>query len=444
MSIANASAPLLTRSSEEAEPAKETSIDDVIETYMGATGVLQLLKAVLVAFASAVTDACSPCALPPGSWAWDRPAAASVVSESKWALGFLLATLADSLPGRKMMLVASLASMSVAAALTALAPNVWAYAALRFVSGPGLQVDGGHVRAGPAHGARRQEPPRHGERGVLPLLRLPPGDRLRAPRRVVAGHVPVDVRALPLLLRLGRLPRPGVTAVAAGARIGSRTPSRRCGSSTERRRPASPWPCWTRRALSAAGARRRLAAIMGMVYFGMGMVYFGMPLNVGSLGSDLYLSVAYNALAEVSSAALVWVLISRADRRGATAGAVVAVARMAAEVLSFFASCAALDVVLVYATKLFPTSVRNSAVGLVRQAVVLGGASAPVLIALGGERGSFWSFGVFGIAIGCSGLFVTCLPETWGRACRTPWTRRRSARMPPSSRLAPRDLRYHR
>jgi len=52
----------------------------------------------------------------------------------------------------------------------------------------------------------------------------------------------------------------------------------------------------------------------------------------------------------------------------------------------------------------------------VRQALVLGGVAAPVFAALGRQR-SFWSFGVFGIAIGCSCLFVACLPETRGKSC---------------------------
>ncbi|GJN41025.1 hypothetical protein PR202_gn00347 [Eleusine coracana subsp. coracana] len=107
-----ATAPLLTNHNN-AKPVKAPapSIDDMIETYMGATGTMQLLKAILVGFAwafdaqqvfiSVFTDAesrggtvsappaCSlavksPCALPPGSWAWDRPAKTSVVSE--WVL----------------------------------------------------------------------------------------------------------------------------------------------------------------------------------------------------------------------------------------------------------------------------------------------------------------------------------------------------------------------
>jgi predicted MFS family arabinose efflux permease len=48
---------------------------------------------------------------------------------------FLFTTLADSVLRRKKTLVVSLASMYVAGALTAFAPNVYAYAALRFLAG---------------------------------------------------------------------------------------------------------------------------------------------------------------------------------------------------------------------------------------------------------------------------------------------------------------------
>uniref|UniRef100_A0A0E0C1B2 Uncharacterized protein n=1 Tax=Oryza meridionalis TaxID=40149 RepID=A0A0E0C1B2_9ORYZ len=122
MAEAATTTPLLT--SHEAKPAKAPSIDDAIEAYIGATGARQLLKAMLLAFAwafdaqqvfmSVFTDveppwhctgvvnavaaaagdsgsscsspaaSASPCALPPGTWEWDRPAETSVVSD--WAL----------------------------------------------------------------------------------------------------------------------------------------------------------------------------------------------------------------------------------------------------------------------------------------------------------------------------------------------------------------------
>ncbi|CAN6294827.1 unnamed protein product [Urochloa humidicola] len=512
MSMNNAATAPLLASSQEAAPAKEPSIGDVIETYIGNTGALQLLKAVFVAFAwafdaqqvfiSAFTDAeprwhclassttppVTPlasrpwCALPPGSWAWDRPAAASVLSE--WALscagpalvslpassffagclagGFLLATLADSLLGRRNMLVVSLASMSVAGVLTALAPNVWAYAALRFVSGFARSMLGtcALVLSTEIVGKRRRDAVSVASfvffaLGFLSLPALAYAFRDASWRNVymstslpclcysvlvyflvqesprwllVRGRKHEAVEVLRQIMSLN-----GRSRTTAAAAVSFSMLDDVCALHAEASGGGGGGVFAALRAVSERRwARRRLAAIM-LASFGVGMVYFGMPLNVGTLGSDLYLSVAYNALAELPSAALAWLLIGRAGRRvsvialGAAAGAcslacaaipggpAAATARMAAEVASFFAACTAFDVMLVYATELFPTSARSSAVGLVRQALVLGGAAAPLLIALGRERGSFWSFGVFGVAIGCSGLFVACLPETRGK-----------------------------
>jgi MFS family permease len=176
-----ASAPLLTSH----KKAKlKPPIDDAVENYIGNTGKMQLFKAIFLAFAWAFDaqqaftdaeprwhctdgsacspDAATPCAFPSAAWAWDRPAETSMVSE--WALkcagpalvslpassffagcltgGFVLATLADTFLGRKKMLLVSLVSMSFAGVLTAFASNVWAYAALRFVSGFGRSIVG--------------------------------------------------------------------------------------------------------------------------------------------------------------------------------------------------------------------------------------------------------------------------------------------------------------
>jgi len=48
---------------------------------------------------------------------------------------------------------------------------------------------------------------------------------------------------------------------------------------------------------------------------------------------------------------------------------------------------------------------------MLRQALVLGGVIAPTLVATGWRR-RFLLFGVFGLVVGCCGLFTACLPET--------------------------------
>ncbi|KAL6878437.1 hypothetical protein ACP4OV_012607 [Aristida adscensionis] len=493
-------APLFT-SRKAKPPAKAPSIDDMIETYIGATGATQLLRAVLVAFAwafdaqqvfiSVFTDAeppwhcihspdnspcslatASPCALQPGTWAWDRPAVTSVVSE--WALncagpalvslpassffagclagGFLLTTLADSLLGGKRMLVVSLVSMSIAGVLTASAPNVWVYSALRFLAGIARSMIGTCtlVLSTELVGKRWRDMVSVAAFfcftvGFLSLPAMAYALREASWRSMyVWTSVPCLCYAIVLSFLALESPRwllvrgrkkdavETLRQIASLNGSSSATDFSMLDACTldEDTAPSGGDVFSTLQTMcERRWALRRLAAIM-VAGFGVGMVYFGMPLGVGNLGSNLYPSVTYNALAELPSAMLSWLLIARFNRRSAVVALSVAAAacslacvaippgaaaaRMAAELLSFFATCTAYDVILIYSIELFPTAVRNSAVGLVRQAMVLGGVAAPVLIALGRES-SFWSFGVFGLAIGCSGLFAAFLPETKGR-----------------------------
>ncbi|KAF3974834.1 hypothetical protein CMV_001880 [Castanea mollissima] len=89
--------------------------------------------------------------------------------------------------------------------------------------------------------------------------------------------------------------------------------------------------------------------------------------------------------------------------------------QIALELVSFFSACTAFDILLIFTIELFPTCVRNSATSLVRQAVVFGGVFGPMLVAAD-RRDGISSYGVFGLVIGCCGLFAICLPETRGRA----------------------------
>ncbi|KAF8698667.1 hypothetical protein HU200_034916 [Digitaria exilis] len=501
-----ATAPLLTSHKAKPSPARPSSIDSLIETYIGDTGSLQLLKAVFVAFAwafdaqqvfvSVFTDAAppwhcvgnsssctaaamaSPCALPPDTWAWDLPAYTSVVSE--WALqcaglaalvsllassffagclagGFLLTTVADSRLGRKRTLVASPASMSVAGVLTAFfARNVWAYAALRFVAGFARSVVGTCtlVLSTELVGKRWRDVVSVAAflcytLGFLSLPLLAFALREASWRSLYLWiSVPCLCYAVVLcflahesprwLLLRGRTQEAVETLHKIASLNGMSTTDTTSLLSTTvdacnivREEEGGGGMFATVRTMSERPwAIRRLAAIMA-AGFGVGMVYFGMPLGVGNLGgSSIYLSTTYNAVAEVPSAVLSWLLIARANRRGSVVALAMAAGacslacvaipqqegtRIGAELVFFLSTCTAYDVILVYAIELLPTSVWNTAVGMVRQAMVLGGVAAPVLVALGRARSSVWSFGVFGIAICCSGLFAACLPETRGR-----------------------------
>ncbi|KAJ1296856.1 hypothetical protein BS78_01G334400 [Paspalum vaginatum] len=509
-------APPTTRSTTASPPSAAGAFnrrhDRVIETYIGDTGGLQLLKAVFLAFdaqqvfISVFTDAepqwhciglassssgfihaiadsssscspaaASPCALPRGTWAWDRPAKTSVVSE--WALqcaspalvslpassffagclagGFLPTTLADALLGGKKMLLVSLVSMSIAGVLTAFAPDVWAYAALRFVAGFARSIVGTCtlVLSTELVGRKWRDTVSVAAFlcytiGFLSLPALAYALREASWRSMYLWmSVPCLLYAVLLYFLAQESPR---WLLVRGRKRDAIETLRQVASLNGGKTTSDdlsmlelgPGACAMPEPDDGGGvfstlqtmwerpwAIRRLAAAM-VAGFGVGMVYFGMPLSVGSLGSNLYLSTSYNALAEVPSAVLSWLLIARAGHRvsvvalAASAGACslacaaipqgAEAARMAAELLAFFATCTAYNVLLVYSMELFPTSVRNSAVGMVRQAMVLGSAAAPVLVALGSQR-SIWSFWVFGLAIGCSGLFAASLPETKGK-----------------------------
>ncbi|KAH0469977.1 hypothetical protein IEQ34_001535 [Dendrobium chrysotoxum] len=172
-------------------------------------------------------------------------------------------------------------------------------------------------------------------------------------------------------------------------------------------------------------ALRRLGSIM-IVSFGVGMMYFGMPFNLGSLNANLYISVALNAAAELLSAFIVFFLASALSRRssmvvlmvvsGGCSLACTAIGgwlAVAVELVAFFGVYTAFSLEMIYSVELFPTCVRNSALAVVRTAVVLGGVAAPALVAAGRRR-KFLSFGVFGIVIIFCGLFIVFLPETRG------------------------------
>uniref|UniRef100_A0A0E0DVB7 H(+)/Pi cotransporter n=1 Tax=Oryza meridionalis TaxID=40149 RepID=A0A0E0DVB7_9ORYZ len=179
------------------------------------------------------------------------------------------------------MLVLSLATMSVAVVITAFSPNVWVYAALRFVCRFGRSMAGTSAMVL----STEFESPRwllvHGRKQ----------EAIEALQQIASlnGGEGITMSSFTMLDTCAMEVRDGV----AGGEGMFATLRSIC----ERR--------WV---------LQRLAAIT-TASFSIGVVYYGMPLSVGSLSSDLYLNVAYNAVAELPSSVLSWLLMGRFNRR---------------------------------------------------------------------------------------------------------------------------------
>ncbi|KAJ3705099.1 hypothetical protein LUZ61_008804 [Rhynchospora tenuis] len=478
-----------------------SSIDDLIESCMTGPRMTHLLPALLVGlarlfdaqqtFISVFTDeeptwhcknpkdaACasssSPCNLDRSSWAWDAPIDSSVVSE--WDLkcsapalislptsaffmgcfigGLLISTLADSVLGRKRLLVISCLVMSMAGICAVLSPNIWIYASLRFVSGFARGSVGTCVLVLCTELVRKEWRKFVSvfsfvcfTLGFVSLPLIAYLCRMSSWRFMyIWTSVPFLCYVILVnffaqesprwLLVRGRKDEAIQTlkklAALSGNVINPSFTNLQCfdESACETGVLSTMKMLWDRK-----WAMRRLTAIM-IVSFGVGLVIYGMPLNVGSLGSNIYLSVAFNALAEFPSSLVTFFLVGKMNRRSSVLvlttisgifslccivnnEIIAAKIQLVLEVLSYFSTCTCRNIILIYSTELFPTCVRNSALALIRQALVLGGVLAPVLVVKGREN-KFWSFGIFGLVICCCGFFTLCLSETRGtRICDT-------------------------
>ncbi|XP_051133602.1 organic cation/carnitine transporter 3-like [Andrographis paniculata] len=409
------------------------------------------------------------CKLSPEEWSWDLPASTSVVSE--WSLlcagpavirglpasaflvgsivgGMVLAILGDSSLGRKKLLAMCCLIMSVSGVLASLSDNIWMYSGLRFLSGLGRGAIGGSaiVLASELVGKRWRD--RVGIVGFfcfsLGFLSLP------AIAFLLRGHswrlmylatcIPAAVYSLIVYFCVHESPR-WLFIRGRKDEFLKTLKSLSCSNRGKKSLPELPPEnlqgdkndavCLMLFKKSWA-ARRLMTAVV--VSIGIGMPYYGMPLALGSQSFNLYLSSALSAVSEIPASLLSFYMIGKFRRRGSVmglcvlsgtcvVGSVLAKGRelkglqLGLQLASFFGSCAAFDMMVIYTLELFPTCVRSMAVSVARQAMVLGGAISPVLAAAAAERRNAWlSYGVFAAAILASGVCVVGLPETRGRA----------------------------
>ncbi|KAH0916394.1 hypothetical protein HID58_030840 [Brassica napus] len=436
--MADSTQPLLSDSnSSESKLPPPRTLDETIEQCIGDFGWAQFLQAVLVSFAWVFdaqqtfitvftdsqptwhcldSDRCNSssnfCTLPNQTWSWDFNPHVSTISE--WGLqcagslvkglpassfflgclvgGLALSTLADSSLGRKNMLLLSCLIMSLSSMLTAFSTSIWVYAFLRFLNGFGRATVGTCAL-------------------VLSTELVGKKWRGQSPRwLIVKGR---KEEAVSILQSIGSN---AITMSFSDLCLDVQESSNPDVYDALRILVKKPW------------SLRRLLAVMA-VGFGIGMVYYGMPLTLSNLNFNLYLGVVFNALSELPAFLITFFFMNTIKRREALIGftalsgiSSVLIAslgqqlgslQIVLELVSFFSACTAFNMTLIYTIELFPTCVRNSALAMVRQALVFGGVFSPVMVAAGREN-QFWSYGMFGLVIGLFGLFVVGLPETRG------------------------------
>ncbi|XP_010931868.1 organic cation/carnitine transporter 4 [Elaeis guineensis] len=159
------------------------------------------------------------------------------------------------------------------------------------------------------------------------------------------------------------------------------------------------------------------------------VVYYGLSLNVVNLKTNLYLSVLLNAVAEMPAFLLTAVLLDYLGRKplgvgtmwlsgvfcivGSLVGGVGAmkIVRMVCGTVGIFGMAATYNLLFIYTAELFPTVVRNAALGCATQAGQMGAILAPLVVVFG-DGIPFAVFGVCGLVAGMLAFF---LPETMNR-----------------------------
>ncbi|MCD7459707.1 hypothetical protein HAX54_041685 [Datura stramonium] len=418
------------------------------------------------------------CELSKDKWRWDLPTCTSIVSDwslecsgsvitglpaSSFFIGclvggFLLCTLADSSFGRKNMLVFSCLIISITGCITALSTNIWMYSALRFLSGFGRATIGtcSLVLSTELVGRKWR-----GQVGIIGFLcftfgfislpgiaYLNKGNSWRfmylwtcvpAVLYTILVHFFVHDSPRWLYLRghkeefvktLKSIANPATQSKLTSRFFEKLFTGLQSNKSMSMSQDLDLYSA-IKLLIEKGWALRRLLTVM-LIGFGVGMVYYGMPLGAGGLGFNIYLSITLNALSELPSSLIAFFFIGKMYRKGSLLGFSLLSGicsmgctlvegnerlkwfRMGLEMMSFFSACTAFNILLIYTLELFPTCVRNCAVSMVRQSLVVGGILCPLLVALG-RNNNFFSYGIFGVCCATFSLFTVWLPETKGR-----------------------------
>ncbi|XP_010899171.1 solute carrier family 22 member 5 isoform X2 [Esox lucius] len=174
---------------------------------------------------------------------------------------------------------------------------------------------------------------------------------------------------------------------------------------------------------------RWVSITLWLVWAILSIGYFALSLNTSNLAGSSYLNCFLSAATEVPAYTMAWLMFRYCPRRRSLfftlilGGLVLLLVNLippklssvsiALEMLGKFGVTAAFSIVYAYTAELYPTVVRNTAVGACSMASRVGSISAPYFIYLGGYSKSL-PYILMGSLTALSGLLSLLLPETHG------------------------------
>ncbi|XP_073134380.1 organic cation/carnitine transporter 1 [Henckelia pumila] len=414
----------------------------------------------------------SVCGLKPGTWEWTNGNSSSTIAEwglvcdrrflaaipaSLYFLGSLIGSavygrLADAFLGRKRAVLLSCILTSATTFLTSISPNIWIYALLRFANGFSRSGIGICCLVLSTEAVGRKWRGQVGQYGFfffatgflsIPLIAYPTRTCWRNLYKIMS-FLPLVYSIFILVPFVSESPRwllvrgrseEALEILKRYARMNGRElPQNLCilepSISLEKVPEKIQNPSSVKKLWSTRWAMKRMAMVM-ITGFGVGFVYYGIQLNVENLNFNLYFTVAINAMMEIPAVFIGSVLLSFMNRRLLFSSSAFlagvscifciffssreqkkgSLPQLMVEAVGFMAASTAFDVLYIYCVELFPTNVRNFAVSMLRQALMLGASISPLMVVLGRLSPSLSLF-VFGVLSIISGYLSLWLPET--------------------------------